>query len=233
VKRYGGKGFVKLQEELMEGKSKSSFVPDDIICLSDDTTITFKEVADMLGDDVKANTLASRWFPVKVEPIYKGLSCPSLKIDGKVSGFGAKAIARWYFECYKPNKYQGEYESLIRAEYQQFSVKAEVVPDDMPHQTSRHETIDDAIARKQEQVQGTENETLSLLADIAAIAVQEQHFVEQGGSLEALSLEQKIYLDEMRKLKEAKEAEIKERQIREKARRDFEQMMRGKTSEGD
>ena len=109
---------------------------DEIVTLEDDTLVTFNWLGDKLG--VPKNTIVRRWFPEKVLPAYKGVDCPPLRTEqGRLTGFGAKAIALYYRQCVQGQRSWESWRNEVRSSYQNTSstaeiVEAELVDDDEP-----------------------------------------------------------------------------------------------------
>jgi hypothetical protein len=200
----------------------------DLSNISDGQTVTFNEVAELLGDGVKPNTIAARWFPCKVVPAYVGLDCPPLKVDGRLSGFGAKAIARWYQECQVTGMSYDRYCETIRAEYTTAheAVQPEVMPNgDTPMSSFTMEG--NHYHDQRQEFDGIQEETMMLLTEIAELRLQlEQRQAFQNGLVKQTEAE-RIYMDELEHLKNEAAKKLEEERIREQARKDFKQMLSG------
>ncbi len=66
----------------------SHMTPDFVTVTFEQGLYTYAEIAERLGPETKANTIAARWWPNKIGPAFAGLDCPELRQEVSRSGAG-------------------------------------------------------------------------------------------------------------------------------------------------
>lgn len=187
---------------------------DDFMSVSDDSIVTFREIAEYLGE--KANTISARWFPEKIIPLYEGLDCPPLFTSTgnrmKPTGFGAKAVIQYVQQCVRGKR---SYESFKKEVQSLYPAKAQSIP-----------AIDGELI-EDDQI------TSSALAVINSRFSQkgEDRVIERSASLVHGSLEIQALEEELARIRQARiEEEALEEELRKKQMQEDERKARLKAA---
>ena len=236
AKRSKPCGFGKMQKNMSFDEGAATTMNDTqrkINDISDDADVTFTQLAEMLGDGVKANTIAARWFPVKVSPAYATLDCPSLRNGVKLSGFGAKAIAEWYYSVYVGGMAQDAYEKTVAERYAKpATVEPEAIrPEIMGNELDVHDedySPSGYIELKRQELAESPDIRLALMARAAAIFHEKQQLQEKIQRLDQLSGPKRAFFEEFQRLTDEAERKLQEDKARAMAQEEFARIQAGK-----